>query len=75
MAVSLADILYALQNGVSAINNLNTNLVTLFPPITAPTSVAPTAGAITYTSSRVAAFATVQTSSGGTYKIALLPSS
>ncbi len=71
---SLNDILSALQNGVQAINNLTIQLRGSFPPITALTSFAPTAGAITYSSSQVTAFGLVETSSGGVYRIALLQS-
>lgn len=71
---SLNDILAALQNGVSALNKLTLQLKTTFPPITALTTFAPTAGAITYSSSQVTAFGLVQTSSGGSYRVALLQS-
>lgn len=69
------DIWTALQNGVVAIRELNTTLSVTFPSITSPTSVASAVGAITYNSSQVSAFGTVLTSSGGRYRIALLPSS
>lgn len=73
---SLTDILGTIQNGVTAMNQLAVRLNTAFPPITVPTSVPPvTAGAVVYTSSLVSAFGLVQTSSGGFYRIALLPSS
>lgn len=75
MATSLSEILFALQNGVTAINNLAEQLATTFPPLTDPSSTTPTAGSITYNSSQAAAFGLVTTSSGGTYRIALLPSS
>jgi len=72
---SLDMILAAMQNGVTAINNLKNQLATSFPSITVPSTTAPANGAITYSSSLVSAFGLVQTSSGGTYRIALLPSS
>ena len=72
---SLDQILAALQNGVTAINNLAIQLNTTFPPLTDPSSTTPAVGTITYSSSLVAAFGSVTTSSGGTYRIALLPSS
>lgn len=72
---SLSDIVATMQNGVTAINKLVTQLKTSFPPITTVSSAAPTAGVVTYNSSQVSAFGLVQTSSGGTYRIALLPSS
>lgn len=75
MATSLSEILYALQNGVTAIRDLTTQLQTSFPPLTGPTSTVPTAGTITYSSSLVAAFGSVTSSSGYTYRIALLLSS
>jgi hypothetical protein len=71
---SLNDILSALQNGVQAINALTKQLSNSFPPITTLTTAAPAAGVITYSSSLVSAFGLVETSSGGTYRIALLPS-
>lgn len=71
---ALDTILATLQDGVRAINKLTLQLATTFPPLTNPSSTAPTAGAITYNSSQVTAFGLVTTSSGGTYRIALLPS-
>jgi hydroxymethylglutaryl-CoA reductase len=75
MAIGLSDILSALQNGVTAIQALQRQLAVSFPSVTAPSSVAPAVGTITYNSSQVAAFGLMQTSSGGVYRIALLPSS
>ena len=75
MAIGLQDILFALQNGVRAINSLTTQLQTSFPPITGTSSSVPTAGTITFSSSLATAFGTVATSSGGSYRIALYPSS
>jgi hypothetical protein len=75
MAIGLSDILSALQNGVTAIQGLQRQLATSFPPITAPSTHTPAVGTITYSSSLVAAFGLVTTSSGATYRIALLPSS
>ncbi len=72
---SLTDILAALQNGVSAISDLRLQLRDSFPSITTLSTTAPAAGTLTYSSSQVTAFGLVQTSSGGTYRIALLPSS
>ena len=72
---SLDQVLYALQNGVRAINELTTQLANSFPPVTTISTTAPTAGALVYSSSLVTAFGLIQTSSGGTYRIALLPSS
>lgn len=75
MATSLTEILYALQNGVRAINQLTEQLATSFPPVTTLSTAAPTAGSLVYSSSLVSAFGLIETSSGGTYRIALLPSS
>lgn len=75
MAIGLSEVLSALQNGVIAIQDLQKQIAVSFPPITALSSVAPTAGTVTYNSSQVVAFGLFQTSSGGAYRIALLPSS
>lgn len=75
MATSLSEILYALQNGVRAINELKDVLsATSFMSMNAQTT-SQSDGGIVYNSSLASAFATVVTSSGGTYRIALLPSS
>lgn len=71
MAVSLGDLLAAMQNGVTAINNLQTALESVFPQATAVSTTAATAGTITFTSSQAAAFLSVVSSSGATYKIPL----
>ena len=70
MAASLTEILAALQNGVTAINNLSIQLTTFFPQATS-VSTSATAGTITYTSSQAAGWLTVVTSSGKSYKVAL----
>lgn len=73
---SIADVVATLQNAVSAVNKLTFQLKTTFPPLTNPTSTAPAGSVpITYNSSQVAAFGLVTSSSGGSYRIALLPSS
>lgn len=74
MAIGLSDILAALQNGVTSINNLNTSLGKVFPQTTALSTTAPAAGTITFTSSEALAFLLVTTSSGGIYKLAAYPS-
>lgn len=71
MAVSLGEILAAMQNGVTAINNLKSALDNIFPQVTALSTTAPTAGTITFSSSLAAAVLSVETSSGGIYKIPL----
>lgn len=70
MAIGLTDILASLQQGVQAINNLATQIATTFPQASA-LSTSATAGTATLTSSQPAAFLTVTTSSGATYKVAL----
>lgn len=71
MATSLTEILTTLQSGVQAIQQLNETLQSVFPQAAALSTAAATAGTITYTSSQAAAFLSIETSSGGTYKIPL----
>lgn len=71
MATSLTEILTALQNGVQAIQKVNTTLGTIFPQTTALSTTAAVAGTITFTSSQAVVFLSVTTSSGGIYKIPL----
>ena len=71
---SLTDLLTAMQNGVTAINNLKSQLATSFPPITTLSTISPSLGTLTFNSSEPDQFGLVQTSSGGTYRIALYPS-
>jgi hypothetical protein len=76
MATSLSEILYALQNGVRAINELKDVLsATSLMSMSAQTTTQSNSGTLVYNSSLASAFATIVTSSGGTYRIALLPSS
>ena len=70
MATSLTDLLQTMQQGVQAINNLAIVIQNTFPQAGA-LSTSATAGALTLTSSQPAAFLTVETSSGGTYKVPL----
>jgi hypothetical protein len=72
---SLQDLLVTMQNGVIAIRELTFQLRDSFPPITDSSTRTPPAGTLTFTSSLAAQFGTVSTSSGGTYRIALYPSS
>jgi hypothetical protein len=67
---SLTDILTSLQQGVQALNNLSTQIATTFPQAGA-LSTSAVIGTATLTSSQPAAFLTVITSSGGTYKVPL----
>lgn len=69
MATSLGDLLSAMQNGVNAINRLNKTIASIFPEVTANSTVAPTAGAITFTSSQALGFMLVELSSGTTVKV------
>lgn len=69
MATSLTEILSAMQNGVTGINNLAARLSSIFPQTTATSTAAPTGGTITFSSSRPKLFLTVTTSSGGVYQI------
>lgn len=65
---SLQDLLTAMQNGVTAVNKLNTSLQSFFPQATS-ISTSVTAGTITFTSSQAAGFLSVTTSSGYTVKV------
>lgn len=66
--MNLASILSALQNGVTAINNLSNQIARTFPQATTASSIPPT-GTITFTSSQAAGFMSVTTSSGATYVV------
>jgi hypothetical protein len=72
MAVGLSEILSALQNGVTAINDLNTRLSqTFLQQGTLISSAITTANStITFTSSQAAGFIAVETSSGAAGYIA-----
>lgn len=71
MPASTTDLLAALQNAVQAINGLNTTIKTFFPQVTGGSTVVPTGGTITFTSSQAKSFLTVVTSSGFSGKVAL----
>lgn len=69
MAIGLDSIWSTLQNGVTAINNLATNIKTIFPQLVSNSTVAPSsAGSITFTSSQAVGFQLVTLSSGVTVK-------
>lgn len=68
---SIFDILTAIQQGVTAVNNLATTVAGIFPQQSAVGTTPPSAGTITFTSSQARAFMTVVTSSGASYKIPL----
>ena len=69
---SLTDILTSIQQGVQAVNNLAIQMRNSFPQATASSSTVNGAGStgptVTFNSSQAAAFQTVVTSSGATYK-------
>lgn len=76
MAIGLSDILSALQNGVNAVNNLNTRLQDTFlqqgTVVSTGSSATVSANStITFTSSQAAGFLTVTTSSGAPYYLVL----
>lgn len=70
MGTGINDILGTLQQAVQAINNLATQIKTTFPQVGA-LSTSATTGSITFSSSQPAAFLSVVTSSGATYKVPL----
>ena len=70
MAFGLGDLLQTMQQGVTAINNLTSQIKATFPQVSA-TSTTVTAGSISFTSSEAALFLVVATSSGGSYKVPL----
>jgi hypothetical protein len=70
MAFGIGDLLQTMQQGVQAINNLTTQIRNTFPSVTA-LSTSATTGAITFSSSQPAAFQTIISSSGATYKVPL----
>lgn len=70
MAFGLGDVLQSLQQGVQAINNLRTTLLTVFPSVTTQSSAAPSAvGTVTFSSSLATGFMLVALSSGTTVKV------
>ena len=74
MAFGLGDILQTLQQGVTAINNLTTQIRTTFPQATTSSTAAPaTAGTITFTSSQASGYLLVALSSGVTVKFPYYP--
>jgi hypothetical protein len=70
MAFGIGDLLQTMQQGVSAINNLTTQIRNTFPSVTA-LSTSATTGTITFSSSQPAAFQTIISASGATYKVPL----
>ena len=69
MSLSLNDILTSLQQGVTAINNLNTTIRSIFPQLSGNSTAGPSvAGGVTFSSSQAAGFTLVTLSSGVTVK-------
>jgi hypothetical protein len=74
MPFGLSDILTSLQQGVQAIQTLNTTIKSIFPQLVASSTAAPaTTGTITFTSSEAVMFQLVTTSSGFTGKVPIYP--
>ena len=74
MGFGFGDILQTLQQGVQAMNLLNTTIGSIFPQVTGSSSRAPaTTGSITFTSSEASGFILVTTSSGFTAKVPYYP--
>lgn len=71
MPLSITELITVMQNGVTAINNLTTQIATTFPQASAVSSIAPSTGTIAFQSSRADGFLTVITSSGATFQVAL----
>lgn len=71
MASSISDLLTALQQGVAAVNSLNSRLSTTFlqSGTVVSSAVATANSTITFTSSQAAGFFAVTTSSGASYYI------
>ena len=71
--VSLSEILAALQNGVTALNSLNTKLGNTFlqQGTVVSSAITTTGSIITFTSSQTAGFLAVTTSSGAAYYMPL----
>lgn len=70
----LQDLLTSMQQGVTAINNLITQIKTTFPQATTSSTTAPaTLGTVTFTSSQATGFLLVALSSGVTVKFPYYP--
>lgn len=75
LMASLQDLMTQLNSGVQAIRSVATALSNAFPQVSATSTAAPSAGTLTFTSSQASLMLAVTTSSGGTYRVALYPSS
>jgi hypothetical protein len=74
MSIGLSDILGTLQQGVQAIQTLNTTIKAVFPQVTTVSTGAPaTLGTVTFTSSEATGFLLVTLSSGPTVKMPFYP--
>lgn len=70
----MQDLLTSMQQGVTAINNLITQIKTTFPQATVSSTTAPaTLGTVTFTSSQATGFLLVALSSGVTVKFPYYP--
>lgn len=71
MAGAIQDLYSAMISGAQAISKLTTTISSVFPGVTASSTLAPsTNGSIAFSSSLAAGFILVQTSSGATVKVA-----
>jgi hypothetical protein len=68
---SFDQLLAAMQNGVTAINGVITQLQSTFPQASSVSTSAATAGSISFGSSQAAGFLSITTSSGASYKVPL----
>lgn len=68
--IGMDSILDTLQQAVSAIRDMTTQIKTTFPQVSA-LSTSATVGTVSFNSSQPSQFLTVITSSGGTYKTPL----
>jgi hypothetical protein len=70
MAFGIGDVLQSLQQGVQAVNNLRSAILTVFPSVTTQSTSAPSAvGTVTFSSSLATGFMLVALSSGPTVKV------
>lgn len=70
MAIGLNSILDAIQQGVTALNSLNSTIRTIFPQLSGNSTSGPSAaGGITFSSSQPTGFSLVTLSSGVTVKV------
>lgn len=75
LMASLQDVISQLNSGVQAIRAVADSIGAAFPQVSATSTAAPGAGTLTFASSQAELMLSVTTSSGGTYRVALYPSS